>query len=594
MTFSTSANLLTNGTFTDGLTGWTAIDADDTVASIVARDNAVNLNAGQDTVFGDALEQEFATTAGQDLTMVIQLNTFQGDGRHSFLIELFDDAGNLIQSTAAQTQPDTNDFVSLNFTALSATTTIKITNTDTTNTINSDARIVNVGVFDLDTIDVFELTGGSGGNRFQGTDADDFFVGDGRGDTFFGSLGADTLDGSSGADLVDYSASTEAVNLFGRGTTNEVASTGGLAEGDVLRNIERVIGTDFDDVFNIRTNKTTIDAGAGDDLIIGSFNSDVFIGGAGNDTIFGDNGADRAIFTGDLGDFDFSTDGTRLLVINRVTGEIDTLGGIENLTFDDGTFATVDLAPTEPLNTVITGSGTVDGTGLGDDITGGDANDTISGFGGNDTILARDGADEIHGGFGDDDINGVRGNDLIFGDAGNDTILGGKGKDTIDGGDGDDVILGGRGRNKVNGADGDDLIIGDSSIDRLTGGFGDDTLEGGAGEDRLAGSRGKDVLDGGAGDDRMSGGKGVDTFVFADGFGTDVIEDFEVDVSGEVIDLSGVTSITSFADLIDNHITANSDHLLIDDGAGNTIRLNGLDQSDLDALTTDQFIFALV
>ncbi|MEL6947767.1 MAG: calcium-binding protein, partial [Pseudomonadota bacterium] len=72
-------------------------------------------------------------------------------------------------------------------------------------------------------------------------------------------------------------------------------------------------------------------------------------------------------------------------------------------------------------------------------------------------------------------------------------------------------------------------------------------------------------------------------------FGNDVITDFDATSNLERIDLRGVSSITSWLDLrFGGHLAANSNTVVINDQAGNTITLEGVLFADLDA--TD-FIF---
>ncbi|MEO1795040.1 MAG: hypothetical protein AAFU50_10635, partial [Pseudomonadota bacterium] len=402
----------------------TAVDADPTIDSINVSGGGVNLNAGQDPVFGDSIAQDFTTAVGQELAVVVELSSFQGNARHDFLVEIFDDAGNLIDSITARTDAGNgSDFISLTFTAISATSSIKITNTGATTTINSDARIDNVGVFDLATTDEIQQIGrGGNSNRFQGTDADDLLIGGGRQDIFQGSEGADTIDGGNGADTLDYSASTEGVNVFGRGSGNEVASTGGLAEGDVIRNIDRVIGSEFDDVIDVRTNKVTLEGRGGDDLILGDTNfdrldggdgddtifgdsqNDTLIGGAGNDALDGGNGvADVAEFTGNLSNFSFAGAGDELAVLDLTTGDLDVLRNIEILRFDDGDVdvTTVQAGAAEFFNFVGDETDeTIDGTLFNDQIAGQSGNDALNGLGGDDMIFGSRGNDTIDGGAG--------------------------------------------------------------------------------------------------------------------------------------------------------------------------------------------------
>jgi len=93
--------------------------------------------------------------------------------------------------------------------------------------------------------------------------------------------------------------------------------------------------------------------------------------------------------------------------------------------------------------------------------------------------------------------------------------------------------------------------------------------------------------EGGAGDDRLYGNFNWDIFVFEDGFGNDIIKDFNVPNRYEKIDLSGVSSITDFSDLMNNHLSTIAGNAVITDGS-NTITLEGVNAA---ALTDNDFIF---
>lgn len=76
--------------------------------------------------------------------------------------------------------------------------------------------------------------------------------------------------------------------------------------------------------------------------------------------------------------------------------------------------------------------------------------------------------------------------------------------------------------------------------------------------------------------------------MFEDGHGDDQIADFYATNDSEKIDLSSVTAITNFSDLMDNHITQTGGNVVINTGSGNSITLIGVKLADLD---TADFMF---
>lgn len=213
-----------------------------------------------------------------------------------------------------------------------------------------------------------------------------------------------------------------------------------------------------------------------------------------------------------------------------------------------------------------------------DSLDGGDNSDTLHGGQGDDTIIGGAGNDQLHGGVGDDSVLGSGGSDTITGHSGDDSLNGGSGFDSITGGRGNDTIVGSTGNDTLFGNSGDDSLLGREDRDNLFGGTGNDTLNG---------AEQNDLLNGGTGDDYLIGGQNADTFVFENGFDRDQIEDFSTS-SSERIDLSGVSSITNFADLTSNHISQNGTSAIIDAGGGNVITLLGFNIAQFDA---NDFIF---
>jgi len=196
------------------------------------------------------------------------------------------------------------------------------------------------------------------------------------------------------------------------------------------------------------------------------------------------------------------------------------------------------------------------------------------------------GNDRLFGNATANTLLGNGGNDTLKGYSGDDELLGNLGKDKLYGGNGSDDLKGNNGKDRLWGDKGDDTLNGNKHNDKLNGGNGNDSLNGGKGNDTLNGGKGKDTLDGSNGNDMLTGGGSADTFVFSKG--ADIVTDFNVASSAEVVDLSGVGSITGFNDLVNNHLSEVGGNTIITDQAGNTMQLNGISISDLSA---SDFIF---
>ena len=91
----------------------------------------------------------------------------------------------------------------------------------------------------------------------------------------------------------------------------------------------------------------------------------------------------------------------------------------------------------------------------------------------------------------------------------------------------------------------------------------------------------------GAFGDIITGGAGDDSFAFIDDWGVSRITDFDALSDAETIDLSAVSAIDDFADLLANHISQSGSDVIITDGT-NTLTLTGVDINDLDA---NDFLF---
>ncbi|HEV7319261.1 MAG TPA: calcium-binding protein [Ensifer sp.] len=238
----------------------------------------------------------------------------------------------------------------------------------------------------------------------EGTSFDDSFIGDNGSNIFIGGAGADSFDGGLGVDSIWYLTSASAVNLD---LANGVLS-GGDAAGDTYSNIERFIGSNFNDTLTAGANGTRLEGAGGSDTINGGAGADVIFGGTGSDI-----GAAGPVSGGPQADTIAGGDGN---------DEIYSAGNNQGESFNYS-----------------------DGIDTGTIINGDDGNDTIvvsngtayGGFGG-DTITVW-GAGTADGGFGNDTLNGRYIGFKLLGGEGSDVLNMKLGRGFADGGNGGDI-----------------------------------------------------------------------------------------------------------------------------------------------------------
>ena len=407
----------------------------------------------------------------------------------------------------------------------------------------------------------------------QGTLMGYLFDGDTVDPAIYGNrMIATTSFDSGGTDLIDVSGRSDHQYLD-------------LREGR-FSNVAGLIGNLGVAIGAVIENGTT---GSGNDTLIGNASDNVLTGGTGNDSIDGNAGTDTLVINA-------ARSGATVNDLGGGVYEVVTSDGTDrftNLEFFQFTDGTVDLA-------TLTGSGGgggTDGTD-GDDVFNGTAasetydaglgNDSVYGDLGFDTLYGGDGRDTLNGGRGADTLYGGADSDFLYGKAGDDGLYDDYGWDRLYGGIGNDTLDGGRGDDRLYAGRDNDMLYGGAGNDRLFGGPGDDQLFGEEGNDSMRGGAGFDTLNGGSGNDTLFGSINADVFVFEDGHGDDQIADFHANNDSEKIDLSSVTAITDFSDLMDNHITQTGGNVVIDTGSGNSITLIGVNLADLD---TADFMF---
>ncbi|MEM8699076.1 MAG: calcium-binding protein [Pseudomonadota bacterium] len=146
-----------------------------------------------------------------------------------------------------------------------------------------------------------KMSGGSGNDAlFGGTENDDMSGGTGN-DDLFGGIGDDTLNGGAGADLIDGGNGIDIVSYVGSLIRNVIDLQGlqtsvGDAAGDVLRNIEQVVGGDRIDLIYGDSAANSLSGGLGNDRLYGRAGDDTLEGSNGIDKLYGNAGAD--IMTG--------------------------------------------------------------------------------------------------------------------------------------------------------------------------------------------------------------------------------------------------------------------------------------------------------
>jgi Ca2+-binding RTX toxin-like protein/type III secretion system FlhB-like substrate exporter len=366
------------------------------------------------------------------------------------------------------------------------------------------------------------IQGGWDNDTLSGGADDDHLEGGAGDDILAGGTGADTLDGGTDIDTADYSASASGVtvdlaNLGAQGG-------GGDAAGDILSNIENLIGSAYDDTLSGNAGANVLSGGAGSDVVdysassagvtVNLTNAGAQSGGdaagdilSGFEGIFGSAYADT--LTGDAND-NYLKGGDGNDTISGGAGDDNIIGSAGADTLDGGTDNdTVDYWSSEA-------GVTVDISSAGAQSGGDAAGDILSNF---EDIVGSFHDDTLTGNASDNYIEGLGGNDTISAAAGNDLLTGGAGADILDGGTDNDTVdywsseagvtvdISSAGAQSGGDAAGDIL----SNFENLSGSSYDDTLIGNTGNNYIEGRAGNDTLTGGAGADTLDGGSGTDT-----------------------------------------------------------------------------------
>ncbi|MEW6438247.1 MAG: calcium-binding protein [Pseudomonadota bacterium] len=353
-----------------------------------------------------------------------------------------------------------------------------------------------------------------------------------------------------------------------------------------------------------------IAAGSGFHDFVGSSGADTYVFGAWNDTS-----------GGEVDNFKAGVEGDRLLLIpaNNIVYLTDS-GSTTSATFETGSggYDTVNLTnvPLDSLSLYdnLIGVTTADFQNETHSVTVDLASVTPRAADGSvhiTTLIGSNYGDTLIGDQDDNYILGGAGNDTLAGGAGDDTLNGGGGINTasfatdpqgakvnlangtaINGYGGADTLI--NIQNVIGSAAGNNTLIGNSAANVLIGGGAGDTLDGGGGADTLIAAGGAETLYVRGGADTLIAGSGSDTFEVASAAQTsgaaqpqNLIENFNPGT--DKIDLSQLTSITSFADLDFSTVSfAGQSYLEVSLGSNLGLTLSGVTAAQL---ASNDFVF---
>ena len=191
------------------------------------------------------------------------------------------------------------------------------------------------------------LTGNGADNHLDGRQGNDVLKGGDGDDWLNGYTGNDTLNGGAGSDTIEYWSSSKGVQIDLAANT----ANGGLANGDIISNVENIQGSNFNDKLSGNGEANTFWGQSGNDQISGRGGDDFLVGWDGQDTLTGGTGADTFYFLSDsdtgitAATRDIVTDfesGVDVLKLSHFDGKASVVGVQKYTYIGDGAFTNVE------------------------------------------------------------------------------------------------------------------------------------------------------------------------------------------------------------------------------------------------------------
>ena len=413
----------------------------------------------------------------------------------------------------------------------------------------------------------------AGNDTLKGFGGDDFLSGEDGDDTLKGAGGADSLLGGAGSDTAAYQDSPTRVFVS---LLNNTARFGD-AEGDILKSIENVTGSAFNDDLRGNDGVNALNGMAGNDRLDGFGGNDTLLGDGGDDVM--DGGTDADTMAGGRGNDVFFVENVNDRVTERAGGGVDVV--LTSVGYSLSTDAEVETLKTvDPNGTdaIFLFGSSIGNTIIGNDgsnfISGGGGVDHMTGRGGNDSYIVDNAGDIVveTTGQGIDTVNtlvnytlgagvavetlqivsvpdGLRltGNELantVIGNAGNDVLDGSGGVDTLAGQSGNDSFFVDNAADKIVERSGVDTVNASVSY-TLEAGVAVETLrtdfDGDTTALRLTGNELANTVIGNAGNNVLNGGGGVDTLQGLDGNDAYFVDN----AADKIVESGGIDSVNA-------------------------------------------------